>query len=211
MVEFKRMVEETKKEVREIRALERQMKWNLQREEHKEVVLDKKSEEEDIRDWRWKQTEEMKAYAEEKAQEDRAVTLEESKAFQEFKRERKVETKVEDLRYIQEVYHQDLDHAEHRVEMAREQAEREQTVIADRLESRMHLKEQKMQELQLARAKADEQRMMEQTLEMQAVAEQLAREKAALLQSLELTKAATRVAIRSGGTGRSSAVARGRP
>lgn len=211
MVEFKRMVEETKKEVRDIRALERQMKWNLQREEHKEVVLDKKAEEEEIRDWRWKQTEGMKAHAEEKAQEDRAVTLEESKAFQEFKRERKVETKDEDLRYIQEVYHQDLDHAEHRVEMAREQAEREQTVISDRLESRMHLKEQKLQELQLARARTDEQRMMEQTLEMQAVAEQLAREKAALLQSLELTKAATRVPIRSGGTGRSSAVARGRP
>merc|ERR1719242_2544383 len=58
--EFQRMLEETKKEVREIRAIEAQMRWNLAREESRERAQEEEAVITDIRDWRWRQSEEMK-------------------------------------------------------------------------------------------------------------------------------------------------------
>jgi len=210
MQEYRRMLEETKKEVREIRAMEAQMKWNMSREEKKDKVLEEKESEEEIRDWRWKQNDEMRAYTEEKEQEFQATVLQESKEFQEFKREKKVEVKLEEQRYITEVYEQDLENAALRAEVAREQVERDHEVTADRFETQQHLREVKAQEKVRAKAEADENRALEQGLEMANLARELAREKEQLLESLELTRAATRVPT-GRSSGRSSALGRSRP
>lgn len=212
MQEFRRMLEETKKEVREIRAMEAQMKWNMSREEKKDKVSEEKETEDEIRDWRWRQADEMKEFVEEREQEMKVSALQESREFQEFKRERKVEAKVEEQRYLAEVYEQDLENAALRAEMAREQADRDHEVTADRLETQQHLKEVKTHDKLRAKAEADENRALEQSLEMANLARELAREKEQLLESLELTRAATRVTPgRNSGPGRSSALGRSRP
>jgi len=212
MQEFRRMLEETKKEVREIRAMEAQMKWNMSREEKKDKVVEEKEADDEIRDWRWRQSDEMKAYTEEKEQEIKTVVLQESKDFQEFKREKKAEVKIEEQRYLAEVYEQDLENAALRAEAARELAERDHEVTADRLETQQHLREVKVQEKHRVRAEADDNRALEQNLEMSNLARELAREKEQLLESLELTRAATRMPPgRSSASGRSSAMGRSRP
>jgi len=207
------MVEETKKEVREIRAIEAQMKWNMDREDKKEHELERKVEDEEIRDWRWQQTEEMRAYVEEKTQEIRATELMESKDYQEFKREKKAEAKEDEIQFNKEVYEQDLENAAQRLELVRETAERDQEVLAERLESTLHVKDHRQQEKAKEANEQEEERLWEQSMAMRAMAEELAREKAALLESLELTKAAAaRPTIpMNRTTGRSSTASRSRP
>merc|ERR1719410_858387 len=118
--EFQRMLEETKKEVREIRAIEAQMRWNMAREEVREKAQKEAAALDDIRDWRWKQSDEMKQYVAEKAHRAKVEELQEAKEYQEFKREVKTLVKEEDLKIIQEGYQNDISNAQWRAEMDRE-------------------------------------------------------------------------------------------
>merc|ERR1740117_1653054 len=49
--EWRKMLEETKKEVREIKAIESSLKWNMQREDKKEKFSEAKATVEEMRDW----------------------------------------------------------------------------------------------------------------------------------------------------------------
>merc|ERR1711920_913718 len=60
MQEFRRMLEETKKEIRDIRALESRMKWKMARDAKTENLQEERANSEEIRDWRWKQSEILK-------------------------------------------------------------------------------------------------------------------------------------------------------
>lgn len=187
------MLEDTKREVREIRAVEAQMRWNMRREEKKEKIMEEKEEIEEIRDWRWKQSAEMKAYVEEKANETKAVELEESKNFQEFKREAKAQGREENLRHITEEYLQDVEAAEWRKEIAQAAMERERELLADRVDHVAEHREIKHVQRQQEKAAVEEERAIEQSLEMAELAKQLAREKEQLLQSLEYQRACQRL------------------
>jgi len=182
------MLEETKREVREIRAIEAQMRWNMAREETREKALEEAAEENEIRDWRWKQSEEMKAFVAEKAHQTKVTEIKESKEFQEFKRENKLLAKEEDLRHIQEVYEKDTENAAWREEAAREVAEREKELVAERVEDVQFVREAKANQKVKEKAEADENRAHEQSLEMANMARQLQQEKEALLQSLQYVR-----------------------
>jgi len=192
------MLEETKKEVREIRSVEAQMKWNMAREEQKNKIADEQEAEEEIRDWRWRESDEMKEYVETKKQDDRLVQLEESRDFQEFKREVKEVVKQEELQYISEVYETDVENAAWRAEFARAAAEQDKEVIIDRVENIRHIQEVKAQQKYQHQREEDDARVQEQNAEMANLARQLAREKEQLLESLELTRNAQRAPVRSG-------------
>jgi len=201
--EFKRMLEETRKEVREIKSVEAQMKWNLKRDEKKEKILEVKADEDEIRDWRWKQHDEMKEYVAEKEQETRATDLQASKEFQEFKREKRIVTKEDEIRFNAEVYQQDLEHAQWRNDMARMVAERDREALADHVEDVVHFREVKTQQKAQEMADEEENRMLEQNLEMMKQARELAMQKEQLLASLDYTRAA-HATLQSSGTGRNS-------
>lgn len=189
------MLEETKKEVREIRSIEAQMKWNMAREEQKNKATEENDADEEIRDWRWKQSDEMKEFVETKAQEVKVVELHESKDFQEFKREVKVHVKQEELQYIAEVYEQDVENAAWRAEFARAVVEQDKEVIIDRVEDVQHIKEVEAQHKLQQKAEEEDARALEQSMEMANLARKLAREKEQLLQSLELTRHAQRAPV----------------
>ncbi|CAE7253149.1 unnamed protein product, partial [Symbiodinium microadriaticum] len=53
--ELKRMIEETKKEVREIRSVESKAKWQMTREERREKLAETVAAQSELREWRWKQ------------------------------------------------------------------------------------------------------------------------------------------------------------
>lgn len=197
--EFRRMLEETKKEVREIKAVEAQMRWNMTREEKKGKILEEKAVTSEIRDWRWRQSDEMKALVEQKAHETKALELQDSKEYQGFKREHKVLIKDEECKTIQEVYLQDMENAAWRAENAKEAALREKELNDDRFEDVQSLRETRNSLRLQEKVEADENRTQDQQLEMTNLARELAREKDALLQSLEYTRACQRAPVRSGG------------
>merc|ERR550537_843955 len=94
--EWRKMLEETKREVREIKAIENSLKWNMAREEKKERLTEAKAQVDEMRDWRWRQSDDMKAYKAALAKDAKVTELKESKSFQEFKRETKAQFREEE-------------------------------------------------------------------------------------------------------------------
>jgi len=185
------------------------MKWNMQREERKDTVHQAKAVEEDIRDWRWHQSDEMKAYVEEKALQTKLGDLQESKEFQEFKREIKALEKEEDQQYITEMYLQDVENASWRTELAHIVGQRDKEIIADRREDVQHFKDFKLDQRLQEKVEEEEHRAIEQSLEMANLTRQLEKEKEQLLQSLQFTRQCNKKPLVGNGIGsRASSVRR---
>lgn len=177
-----------KKEVKDIRAQEAQMLWNMTREEKKERSEEEKAVVEEIRDWRWKQSDDMKAYLAELQLEIRTTELEESKEFQQFKREHKKELLEEEARFVHEVYLNDVEMAAWRAELARAAFRREQALIAEKAQDAKEIKEIKLERIEAVKAEVVNDRALDETLELAKLQRQLQEEKQKLLQSLEYTR-----------------------
>lgn len=182
------MLEETKKEVREIRAIEAQMRWNMARDEVRERAQKEAATLDDIRDWRWKQSDEMKQYVADKAHRAKVEELQESKEYQEFKREVKTLVKEEDLKIIQEGYQNDISNAQWRAEMDRERQIKEKEIVVSHAADFQFLRDTRAQQKSQEKVQEDERRALEQSLEMANMAKELAREKEKLLQSLQYVR-----------------------
>jgi len=204
------MLEETKKEVREIRAIEAQMRWNMAREEVREKAQKEAAALDDIRDWRWKQSDEMKQYVAEKAHRTKVEELQVSKSYQEFKREVKALVKEEDLRIIQEEYQEDISNAQWRAEIEKERQTKEKEIVVGHAEDFQFLRDARMQQKCQEKVEEDERRALEQSLEMANMAKELAKEKEKLLQSLQYVRSCQKPSVCTGkGSTRSSAALSG--
>lgn len=186
--EWRRMIEETKKEVREIRSMEAKMKWDLKRSELQRKADEAKATEDDIREWRAKDAEDMKAFVEEKERDFRNTVLMESKEFQEFKRERKALEREEDLRVIDEEYDKNIENAAWRADLMKAAMEKDKALLKERAEDLNEIKDIKnLQKLQ-DQAVVEEERQSEKITEMLRMERELAKEKERLLASLEFTR-----------------------
>jgi len=192
LAEWRELLETTKKEVREIKAIESQLKWSMQREEKKEKVSEAKATVDEMRDWRWKQNQEMKVYVAEKAKTSKVTELKESKSFQEFKRETKAAAREETRKQIQEEYLQDKDYSQWRAELAKLVNKQEKEAVNTRVEDYLEQREIRNFQKQQEKIEAEEDRMVEQALEMAAEARKIEREKEQLLQTLQHSRAAQR-------------------
>lgn len=182
------MIEETKKEVREIRSMEAKMKWDLKRSELQRTADEAKATEDDIREWRAKDAEDMKALVEEKERDFRTTVLMESKEFQEFKRERKALEREEDLRVIDEEYDKNIENAAWRADLMKAAMEKDKALLKERAEDLNEIKDIKnLQKLQ-DQAIVEEERQSEKITEMLRMERELAKEKERLLASLEFTR-----------------------
>lgn len=199
--EFRKMIDDTKKEVRDIRSLEAQMRWNMAREEAKQVEGETKEKENEIRDWRWRQSDEMKEYVAEREQATKVEELEESRDYQQFKREYKTVMKDAEQQEITEEYLQDMENASWRADLARMEMERERELVVEKVDGVKELQEIKKQEKITVKMQEEEERQFEQNIEMERMAKELAREREQLLASLQLTRAAQRAPV---GTSRTS-------
>lgn len=195
------MIDDTKKEVREIRSLETQMRWNMAREEAKQVEGEEKEKENEIRDWRLRQSDEMKEHIAEREHAIKVEELEESRDYQQFKREYKAVTKDAEQQAITEEYLQDMENASWRADLARMEMERERDLVVEKVDGVKELQEIKKQEKIAVKMQEEEERQFEQNLEMERMAKELAREREQLLASLQLTRAAQRAPV---GTSRTS-------
>lgn len=186
------MLEETKREVREIKAIESHLKANMTREEKKERQTESKTSAEEMRDWRWRQSEEMKAFKAAKAQITKVAELRENKQFQEFKRETKVETKFKTQKEITEEYFQNKEEAQYRASLVKAVHHQENELVKARVEDYLENREIAGMSKEAQKMEEEENRAHEQSLEMAAIQRQIFAEKQEMLEMLEHSRAAQR-------------------
>lgn len=188
MEDLKRLIEETKKEVREIRSLEAKTKWDLTRQQRREKNAETVAAQSELREWRWKQEEGMKAHAAAKARETKERDLRESKDHADFKRDVKELSKESEQQHHTEMYIKHQEDAAWSVERLRDEFQREQQLVKERVENVAHLRQERQIQKQQARAEEEQDRALKEHLEIAHMARELALEKQRLLQSLEFTR-----------------------
>eukprot|EP00434_Breviolum_minutum_P027344 symbB.v1.2.024178.t1/scaffold2268.1/size83883/2 len=194
--ELKRMIAETKKEVREIRAVESKTKWQVTREERKDKLAQTIATQSELREWRWKQAEGMKALAMQRAQEAKMVDLKESKDYLEFKREAKLRSKEEEIHLQSEVYHDRKKDSAWNVAKAQEAVEQEQALVREKVDDVVHLREEKKHRVEQDKVTAAQERALQEHGDLAHLARQLAAEKERLLENLQFSRSCLQAPLR---------------
>eukprot|EP00933_Yihiella_yeosuensis_P023308 TRINITY_DN18151_c2_g1_i1.p1 TRINITY_DN18151_c2_g1~~TRINITY_DN18151_c2_g1_i1.p1 ORF type:complete len:786 (+),score=181.57 TRINITY_DN18151_c2_g1_i1:67-2424(+) len=183
-------IEQEKKEVQQIKAIQSQLKWDIEREEKRQTAEERSEEARKIMEWREAQEKGMREYVEEKTREQRVQELLENKDFQVFKREWKQAMRNEEIERIKEQLAEDLDNAHWKVELQKAIAIDRQAQLQDRLDESEELRQIKQDERVREKAQQEEERTHELALEFVHQANQVASEKEELLRSLSLLRAA---------------------
>lgn len=190
------MIEETKKEVREIRQVESKTRWQIVREERRDKLAQTIATQSELRDWRWKQVEGMKALALQRAQEAKEVDLKESKEFVQFKREAKLRSKEHELQYQTEVYEDRKKDSAWTVEKAREASQQEQALVREKVEDVQQLRQEKKQQVEQQKVIAAQERALQEHMDVAHLARQLAAEKERLLENLQFSRSCLQAPLR---------------
>lgn len=192
-----RKLEVAKKEVREIRSLEQQVKWGMEREEKKEVEAAKKDAELELMEWREEQNVGMQEYQAQLALTQKVEDLQASKDFQHFKREKKQAAKEAEIQQIKEEYQADREHSEMQADIARTAIVDRHAIVIEQLEDIQDQREIKMTEALQEKAVAQQDRAVQQRLTYDHQANQLANEKEELLKSLQLMRSRQKLPVTS--------------
>jgi hypothetical protein len=186
--EQQKILEETQREMREIKALESQIGWEMHREEKAQVVNEKKEAEKDIMEWRNQLASGLKEFAESKAFEQKIEDLGASKEFQEFKRDRKQVDKEENLQLIKEQYEADTEFSQMQAEIAKTAALDRHAMNLEHLEEIQVLREVKIQEKVQEKTTEEQERALEQRLNFKHQATQLRSQKEEMLRNLQMLR-----------------------
>lgn len=196
MKELRSKLDQEKKEVRDIRALESQLRWNIQREEKRQTVEEAREEARQIMEWREEQAIGMREYEEEKSREQRIQELMESKDFQEFKREWRQAMKEKAMQDNREQLDEDMQFAEGQADLKRAVAAEDQVVCLDHAGEMQDLREIKVNERKREQVQVEQDRAHEQHLEITHKVNQISSEKEKLLRSLQLMQTRQKVPVR---------------
>lgn len=197
--EFRRLLEETRREVREIKAAEANMRWNMERHDKATKLQEQKEHDDEIRDWRQGQQDAMNAYIAEKTHETKLAELQDSRNFVEFKREVRGIEKAENQKIVHETYLEGIENAVYREAVAKELELEDKEVAKQKIEKVLDQRDIKKARKISEQQEAENNRRFEADLEMSHLARQLAREKDTLLQSLEHTRACHRAQLQQRG------------
>merc|ERR1711937_1021484 len=121
--------------------------------------------------------------------------LGENREFQEWKRECKQVEKIEDLKYIQEVYRDHQEFAQWQTELQKSIQEEKKAIIVEHFEMFDEEKERRANEKLILKSEEADKRNLQRQIEMDHQQRELAKEKEALLRSLELTRARQSVPV----------------
>lgn len=194
-------LEQEKKEIKQMRALESQLKWNMDREERRQTAEERQEEARQIMEWREEQAKDMKEYVEEKAREQRIQDLLESKDYQHFKREWKQAVRLEEIEHIKEQLEKGMDNAHWQIELQKALALDRQLALQEKFEASEELRELKEKERVREKASQENERAHELALDFAFQANQISAEKEELLRNLALMRQQQRQPTRSGGSG----------
>jgi len=186
--DFQLMVDTTKKAIRDIRAADSQLRWDMLREDKHDKMSTERQVLDEIRDWRRDQSEGIKMLTAEKERQAKLIDLGESKAYQEFKRACKLDAQEDERMYQHEAYLQDLENASWRADLVLVARENEKEVLVDRhenvMEARIIKSNLDMQEKQDEAAN----RSLEQQLEMAKLIKDLQQERLQATENLVFTR-----------------------
>jgi len=185
LADMKRKLEQVRREAREIKSLESQLRWDMQREEKRKVKEDKKEAEKEIMEWREDEAVGMKEYVVEKAKEQKVQDLQESKNFQEFKREVKEIKHEEELQRIREQLGEDMENSQWHAELSKAIAAERQEVAIENLDNIQDLREIRLMDKMKEQAQLEEERAFEMEAAMALEVQQMCAEKEELLKSLQ--------------------------
>lgn len=197
ILEWRRRFEDSKKEVLEIRAEEARARWDLHRDETRGRVLDEHAEETEIREWRRKQSHEMKTHLEEKNHDALVHALLESKHLQEFRREQRVLQKKEDRKAIEEQRTQDMEDTAWMAVLTKTAVEKHKLLLYERAKDLTEARDAKRQQSLENQMVSEEERQTQRVNEMLQMELELAEEKERVLASLDCMKSC-RIAIMGG-------------
>jgi len=197
--EHQQKIQEVEKEMRQIRALESTIKWDLEREEKRQVQNEKKEDAADIREWREQLTIGLKQAVEETARQKHETDLVESKEFQMFKRDTKQVLKEADIQLMKEKYQADLEFSQMQAEMKKHDAVDRHALVLENLEDIEVLREVKENERERERTEAEQERALDQRLRYTHKTNQLRSEKEDLLRNLQLMRSMQKRSIDTSG------------
>jgi len=195
----KQMLEQVRREAREIKAQEAQMKWNMKREEERQKKTEKKDDAQEMLEWRRQQQDEMLALQAQRKKATQCAELQERRDYQEHKRDQKAMHKEEELQRVTEEYLETKENAEYRVEMHKMMmAERPKPGIEANLENFRALAEYNQAEQQREDQERADQRMAAEQAALEHKMMQARRERDLALQSLEITRSGQATEVPSG-------------
>lgn len=195
--EYQKNLEQTKREVREIRALEAEVKAGLERQEKQETEAAKKERDMEIMRWREEQAIGMRELAEAKARAQQAEDIEASKDFQYFKREQKQVAKEGELQVIKEQYQANMEFAQFQADIAKMAVVDRHALVLETVEDMQDLRENRAAELLHEKRIAEQEHAQEQRLRYAHQSNQLLSEKEELLHSLQLMRQAQKLPVTS--------------
>jgi len=196
---MRRRLDQEKKEVKQIRGLQSQLKWGMEREEKRQTEEERREEARKIMEWRESQATGMREYVEEKSREQRIQELLESKDFQEFKREWKQALRTEEIERIRQQLEEDMDNAHWQVELQKAIVLDRQMTLQERQEAADELRELREREKQKEKAQQQEDRAHDIALDFAHQASQISAEKEELMRNLQLLRAQSRQKAPTGG------------
>eukprot|EP00927_Polykrikos_kofoidii_P021903 TRINITY_DN20606_c0_g1_i1.p1 TRINITY_DN20606_c0_g1~~TRINITY_DN20606_c0_g1_i1.p1 ORF type:complete len:534 (+),score=125.17 TRINITY_DN20606_c0_g1_i1:177-1604(+) len=182
--EWHRVIEEKRKEIRQLRAEESAMKWDLVRAEKKAQAASEKAEQDDVMEWRWRQSEVSKQAAEERRRAQRESELRDSKDLHEFKRQTKVAAKKKEQEENEAAYVRSQADAAWNVAVAKVAWEQRKERVAERFADVQERKELEAQKRACDQEEQEAERQWEEKEEMAEEARRLEEERAELLSSL---------------------------
>lgn len=142
-------LERMRRETREMKATETQVKAQMQREEGKHRTLEKERDQQEILEWRKQQRDEMLAYTDERKLQQNTDDMQDSREYQAYKRSLKEAEKDQDLQDVRCSYMEHKDNAMYNAELKKmEMAERLRVPVEEGLEKYRTLAEVKLYEKQ---------------------------------------------------------------
>jgi len=169
----------------ELHGLECKLKWEMMRDIQRKARLQENVEENEIRQRRWKDSDELKAHASEKARTAKHQELEARRHVIDHKREAKQRLKVEHLEHQQELLAKTMAHSALQEEHAARSEARRREPLEDKRESLRHVVEERQTQKMQAKLQEQAERAHEHGLEMARVARQLSEEKERRLRAIE--------------------------
>jgi len=194
--DWKQQLEQMRREAREMRSMDSDLKWRMKREEDKQRNNEAKEDTKDLMEWRKEQKIQQQEYGKTRAEKHKREALEESKDFQDFKHVAKQVELANELEKSKELCLVDKEYSEWMAESnnGKHREERQNTVD-------MHLEQYalastyKIEEAQREKIERKIARMEDEEAELGFAMLEARREREAAIQSLEHVKKLERTPV----------------
>lgn len=197
--DWHKKLEQMRREVAEIKAMEGQTKWKMKREEDEARKLERNQDASNLMNWRKEQANGLNEYTADRALADKINYQHDSREFQEFKRHVHDVDKANEMQLSKELYNETKDVSDWNMEMKRLLPLEEQRMMVDvHLERYALMAEYNAEELQHEKMDTKMCREMEEEAELGYQMLEVRKERDEALQSLEYFRAQQRIVAPTG-------------